>query len=179
MSRIGNRRLHIPAGVTVEVNDNNITVNGPKGKLDYTFDSLIDVKVEGEEVVCTRKNETKQAKSLHGTTNSLIKGMLTGVSDGFEKGLEIYGVGYRFNVSGNKVNISAGFSHPVSVQVPEGLKVEQVSNTEITVKGIDKQKVNNFAAEIRAWRRPEPYKGKGIRYKGERIRRKEGKKAAK
>ena len=93
MSRIGNRRLHIPAGVTVEVNDNNITVNGPKGKLDYTFDKLIEVKVEGEEVVCTRKNETKQAKSLHGTTNSLIKGMLTGVSDGFEKGLEIYGVG--------------------------------------------------------------------------------------
>ena len=179
MSRIGNRKLTIPAGVTATVDANTITVKGPKGELKYTFDKLISVNVEENVLTCTRANETKIAKSLHGTTNSLIAGMLKGVSEGYEKGLEITGVGYRFNVQGNKLNITAGFSHPVVVDVPEGLKLEQVSNTEITVSGIDKQKVNEFAAKIRDWRRPEPYKGKGIHYKGEHIRRKEGKKASK
>ena len=179
MSRIGNRKLTIPAGVTASVENNTITVNGPKGKLDFTFDKLISVNVDGEVITTTRANETKQAKSLHGTTNSIINNMLIGVSNGYEKGLEITGVGYRFNVQGNKINITAGFSHPVVVEVPSGLKVEQVSNTEITISGIDKQKVSEFAANVRNWRRPEPYKGKGIHYKGEHIRRKEGKKASK
>ncbi len=179
MSRIGNRKLNIPAGVTVTVTNNDVAVKGPKGELNLKVDERITVKVEENTVVCTRANETNASKSLHGTTNSLIENMMIGVSEGFEKGLEINGVGYRFNVNGNKVNITAGFSHPVIMDVPAGLSVEQVSNTEITIKGIDKQKVTEFAANIRKWRKPEPYKGKGIRYKGETIRRKEGKKAAK
>ena len=179
MSRIGNRKLAIPNGVTVTVDGNNVNVKGAKGELSYNFDELVNVNVTENEVEVTRKNETKTAKSLHGTTNSLIENMLEGVSNGFEKGLEINGVGYRFNVSGSKLTITAGFSHPVVMDVPAGLSVEQVSNTEITVKGIDKQKVSEFAANIRKWRKPEPYKGKGIRYKGEYVRRKEGKKAAK
>jgi len=179
MSRIGNRKLSIPAGVTATVDNNTITVKGQKGELNYTFDKLITVKVEENVITCERANETKQTKSLHGTTNSIIENMLIGVSEGYKKGLEINGVGYRFNVQGNKINITAGFSHPVVVEVPEGLKVEQVNNTEIEISGIDKQKVSEFAANIRKWRRPEPYKGKGIRYKGERVRRKEGKKASK
>jgi len=179
MSRIGNRKLIIPDGVTATVDGQNITVKGPKGELNLTFSELISVKVVDNTIECTRANETKEAKSLHGTTNSLIENMITGVSEGFEKGLEINGVGYRFNVSGNKLTVTAGFSHPVVIEVPSGLTVEQVSNTEITVKGIDKQRVSEFAANIRKWRKPEPYKGKGIRYKDERVRRKEGKKAAK
>ena len=179
MSRIGNRKLNIPAGVTANVEGNTITVSGSKGKLDFTFDSLVEVKIDGDVITTTRKNETKEAKSLHGTTNSIISNMLEGVSNGYSKGLEITGVGYRFNVQGNKINITAGFSHPVVVEVPSDLKVEQVSNTEITISGIDKQKVSEFAANIRKWRKPEPYKGKGIHYKGEHIRRKEGKKASK
>lgn len=179
MSRIGNRKLNIPSGVTATVDGNTIAVKGPKGELDFTFNKLITVTVLENTISTTRANETKEAKSLHGTTNSIIENMLIGVSEEYQKGLEIIGVGYRFNVQGNKVNINAGFSHPVAVEVPAGLKVEQVSNTEITVSGIDKQKVSEFAANIRAWRKPEPYKGKGIRYKGEFVRRKEGKKASK
>ncbi len=179
MSRIGNRILNIPDGVTVTVDNTNVTVKGSKGELSLVVSDLITVEVKDNTVLTKRKNETKNAKSLHGTTNSLINGMIIGVSQGYEKGLEISGVGYRFNVAGNKITITAGFSHPVVVDVPAGLSVEQVNNTEITIKGIDKQAVTKFAAEIRDWRKPEPYKGKGIRYKGERIRRKEGKKAAK
>ena len=179
MSRIGNRKLTIPAGVTVNIEENTVTVKGPKGELKYTYNPLITVKVEENTITTERANETKQTKSLHGTTNSLISGMLIGVNEGYSKGLEINGVGYRFNVQGNKLNITAGFSHPVSIDIPSDLKVEQVSNTEITISGIDKQKVSEFAANVRKWRKPEPYKGKGIRYKGEHIRRKEGKKASK
>ena len=179
MSRIGNRILEIPNGLTVTVEKSNVTVKGPKGELSLNIDDLITVEVKDNTVITKRQNETKKAKSLHGTTNSLINGMLIGVSKGYEKGLEISGVGYRFNVAGNKITVTAGFSHPVVVDVPNGLSVEQISNTEITIKGIDKQKVTKFAAEIRDLRKPEPYKGKGIRYKGEHIRRKEGKKAAK
>lgn len=179
MSRIGNRKLQIPNGVTATVESQTITVKGGKGELKYTFNPLISVEVSETEITTKRANESKEAKSLHGTTNSLIENMLIGVSEGYQKGLEITGVGYRFNIQGNKLNITAGFSHPVVVEVPEGLKLEQVSNTEITVSGIDKQKVSEFAANIRSYRKPEPYKGKGIRYKGEHIRRKEGKKASK
>lgn len=179
MSRIGNRKLDIPNGVTVTTEANVVNVKGPKGELSLNYDPLVDIVVSDNSVEVKRKNETKAAKSLHGTTNSLVENMIEGVSKGFERGLEINGVGYRFNVSGNKLTVTAGFSHPVVIDVPAGLSVEQVSNTEITVKGIDKQKVSEFAANIRKWRKPEPYKGKGIRYKGEYVRRKEGKKAAK
>ena len=179
MSRIGNRVLKVPAGVNVTVEGNTITVKGPKGELSYTFSKDITVEVKDETIKVTRANETKEVKSLHGTTNALISNMLIGVSEGFQKGLEAVGVGYRFNVNGKKVAISAGFSHPMEINVPDGLEVKQESNTEITVSGIDKQRVTEFAANIRKVREPEPYKGKGIRYKGEYVRRKEGKKAAK
>lgn len=179
MSRIGNRVLTIPAGVTVSIDGDTIKVKGPKGELEYTFNNSISVTESEGKLTVSRANELKTTKSLHGTTNALIANMLTGVSTGFEKGLEAVGVGYRFNVAGKKITVSAGYSHPVEMMVPEGLTVEGVSNTEITVKGIDKQLVSEFAANIRKIRQPEPYKGKGIRYKGEHIRRKEGKKAAK
>lgn len=179
MSRIGNRVLNIPEGVTCTIADNTITVKGPKGELSYTFDSAMTVAVEEGKLNVTRENETKRVKSLHGTTNALIANMLTGVSKGFQKGLEAVGVGYKFSVAGKKVTVNAGYSHPIEMTAPEGVSVEAVSNTEITVSGIDKQKVSEFAANIRKIRKPEPYKGKGIRYKGEYVRRKEGKKAAK
>ncbi len=179
MSRIGKRELVIPSGVTVTINDNTVSVKGPKGELSYNKADIITVEeVEGK-IITKRPNDNKITKQLHGTTNALLKNMLIGVTEGYQKGLEAVGVGYRFQVQGNKININAGFSHPVVVEVPADLKAEQVSNTEITISGIDKQKVTEFAANVRAIREPEPYKGKGIRYKGEHIRRKEGKKAAK
>ena len=179
MSRIGNRRLNIPEGVTVTVEGSTVTVKGPKGELTNTFNKELNISVEDNSVIVTRPNDIKTIKSLHGTTNALIKNMIIGVSEGYKKELEIVGVGYRFNVQGNKINVNAGFSHPVEIIVPDYLKVEQVNTTEIAISGIDKQKVSEFAANIRKLRKPEPYKGKGIRFKGEHIRRKEGKKAAK
>ena len=179
MSRIGNRIISIPEGVTVTVEANTITVKGPKGELSYTFNKDIIVTVKDNSIEVTRPNDLKLVKSLHGTTNALIKNMIIGVSEGYKKELEIVGVGYRFNVQGQKINVNAGFSHPVEVVAPSDLTVEQVNATEIAISGIDKQKVSEFAANIRKLRKPEPYKGKGIRFKGEYIRRKEGKKAAK
>ena len=179
MSRIGNRKINIPEGVTVTVNENVVTVKGPKGELTNSFNKDIKIDVNENILTITRPNDLKTTKSLHGTTNALIENMIIGVSEGYKKELEIVGVGYRFNVQGNKINVNAGFSHPVEVIVPSDLKAEQVSTTEIAISGIDKQKVSEFAANIRKLRRPEPYKGKGIRFKGEHIRRKEGKKAAK
>ena len=179
MSRIGNRELVIPAGVTVTNENNLITVKGPKGELKLVVSEPIVVEIREDKVYTKRPNDNKATKQLHGTTNSLIKNMIIGVTEGYSKGLEAVGVGYRFNVNGKKVAISAGFSHPMEINVPEGLEVKQESNTEITVSGIDKQRVTEFAAKIRKVREPEPYKGKGIRYKGEYVRRKEGKKAAK
>ena len=179
MSRIGKRELVIPAGVTVTVDKNTVTVKGPKGELSYVKPEIITVEeVEGK-IITKRPNDAKVSKQLHGTSNALIKNMIIGVTEGYAKSLEAVGVGYRFQVQGNKLNISAGYSHPVVFETPSDIKVEQVSNTEITVSGIDKQRVSEFAANIRAVREPEPYKGKGIRYKGEYVRRKEGKKAAK
>ena len=178
MSRIGNRKLTIPADVTVEVNAQEVTVKGSKGELKINVNPLIEVKVSEGVVETLQKQESKEANIFQGTTNSLISGMIEGVSKGFEKGLEAVGVGYRFAVSGNKITVSAGYSHPVIVEVPAGLKAELVSATEITISGIDKQKVAEFAANVRKIRKPEPYKGKGIRYKGEIVHRKEGKKAA-
>ena len=176
MSRIGNRIIAIPAGVTVSEENGVVTVKGPKGELKQPMLKDITMKVEGEEVKLERANEN--AKAMHGTMNSLINNMIIGVTKGYEKALEIVGVGYRFNVQCKKLVISAGYSHPVNMEVPEGITVESVSNTEINVKGIDKVLVGEFAANIRKVRKPEPYKGKGIRYKDEHIRRKEGKKAA-
>jgi len=176
MSRIGNRIIEVPAGVTVECNDNVVTVKGPKGELSQPLLKDITFKMEDGKVQFERKNEN--AKAMHGTMNALVQNMIVGVTKGYEKGLEIVGVGYRFNVQGKKLVIAAGYSHPVNMEVPEGITVESVSNTEITVKGIDKVLVGEFAANIRKVRQPEPYKGKGIRYKDEHIRRKEGKKAA-
>lgn len=179
MSRIGKRELVIPSGVTVTIEKNTVTVKGPKGELSYEKPSIITVEeVEGK-IITKRPNDAKTSKQLHGTTNALIKNMIVGVTDGYQKSLEAVGVGYKFQVQGNKINVNAGYSHPIVVEVPADLKAEQVNNTEITISGIDKQKVTEFAANIRAIREPEPYKGKGIRYKGEYVRRKEGKKAAK
>ena len=176
MSRIGNRIITVPAGVTVEFDNNIVTVKGPKGTLQQAMLKDISINIEEGKVTLERANEN--AKAMHGTMNSLISNMIKGVTEGYEKGLEIVGVGYRFNVQGKLLTISAGYSHPVKMEIPEGLTVESVSNTEITVKGIDKVLLGEFAANIRKVRMPEPYKGKGIRYKDEHIRRKEGKKAA-
>ncbi len=179
MSRIGKRKLTIPAGVTVEVNENTVIVKSTKGDLSLNIDPLVKVKVKENEIITSEVSESPRANVLVGTTNALIKNMLVGVSEGYTKGLEIVGVGYRFNVQGNKISISAGFSHPVEIVCPSGISVTLINANEITLSGIDKQKVSEFAAKIREIRSPEPYKGKGIRYKGEYIRRKEGKKAAK
>ena len=178
MSRIGERKLNIPEGVTVNIADNVITVKGPKGELSYKFSNLINVEVQDNLVLTKQVKKTKTANVMQGTTNSLINNMLIGVSAGFSKSLEAVGVGYRFNVSGNKITINAGYSHPVIMEAPKDLSVTSESNTEITIHGIDKQKVSEFAANVRKVREPEPYKGKGIRYKDEHVRRKEGKKAA-
>ena len=176
MSRIGNRILTIPAGVTVEVKENTVTVKGPKGELSTNIDRNIKVEVSENEVKITRKNDN--FKTIHGTTNANINNMIIGVSTGFEKKLESIGVGYRFALKGNELVVTAGYSHPVNVQIPTGITLESPSNTELLIKGIDKQAVGQFAAEVRAIREPEPYKGKGIRYSDEHIIRKEGKKAA-
>ncbi len=178
MSRIGERKLVIPEGVTVDVNENVVTIKGAKGELSLNVNPMITVSVSDGVVLTKQKNISKEANVYQGTTNSLINNMLIGVSNGFSKSLEAVGVGYRFNVQGNKIVINAGYSNPVEVLVPSDLSVSQESNTEITIHGIDKQKVSEFAANVRKVRKPEPYKGKGIRYKGEHIRRKEGKKAA-
>ena len=176
MSRIGNRLITIPEGVTVENVNNVVTVKGPKGTLTQPMLKDITMKQEGNQITLERLNEN--AKAMHGTMNALINNMITGVTNGYAKTLEIIGVGYRFNVQGNKLVVSAGYSHPVEMMIPEGLTVEANGNTEITVKGIDKVLVGEFSANIRKIRQPEPYKGKGIRYKDEHVRRKEGKKAA-
>ena len=176
MSRIGNRIITVPAGVTVEENNNIVTVKGPKGELSQVMLKDITMKQEENTIILERKNEN--AKAMHGTMNALLSNMIKGVSEGYAKTLEIIGVGYRFNVQGQKLVVSAGYSHPVNMDIPAGLTVEANGNTEITIKGIDKVLVGEFAAKVREVRQPEPYKGKGIRYKDEHIVRKEGKKAA-
>ena len=176
MSRIGNRVLNIPAGVTVETNGNIVTVKGPKGELSTEINKNITVNVEGEELTVTRKSDA--FKNFHGTANANISNMIIGVTKGFEKKLETVGVGYRFDVQCKKLKVTAGYSHPIMLDVPEGLTLEAPSNTELFIRGIDKQLVGEFAANVRKIRKPEPYKGKGIRYQDEHIIRKVGKKAA-
>ena len=177
MSRVGNRIIEIPASVTVSYEDNKVTVKGPKGELSTEINKNISVEVSENEVKVTRKNDAY--KAFHGTANANIRNMIIGVTEGFEKKLEAVGVGYRFQLKGKQLSVSAGYSHAVLVDIPSGITLEVPSNTELTVKGINKQLVGEFAANVRDIRRPEPYKGKGIRYVGEYIRRKEGKKASK
>ena len=175
MSRIGKMPIAVPAGVTVDIAENNkVTVKGPKGTLERVLPSEMDIKVEGTEIIVTRPNELKRMKSLHGLTRTLINNMVIGVTAGFEKKLEVNGVGYRAAKQGKKLNLSLGYSHPVEMEDPEGIETAVDGNI-IIVKGIDKEKVGQFAAEIRDKRRPEPYKGKGIKYVDETIRRKVGK----
>ena len=177
MSRIGRMPIAIPAGVTVEVAENNkVTVKGPKGTLERVLPAEMEIKVEGAEVVVSRPNDLKKMKSLHGLTRTLIANMVTGVTQGYEKVLEINGVGYKAQKNGKTLVLSLGYSHPVEMVDPEGLEsVVDTATNKITVKGIDKEKVGQYAAEIRDKRRPEPYKGKGIKYADEVIRRKVGK----
>ena len=175
MSRIGRLPVAIPAGVTVDIADKNVvTVKGPKGELVRVLPAEMEIKLEDGQVVVTRPNDLKKMKSLHGLTRTLIHNMVVGVSEGYEKALEVNGVGYRAQKSGKKLTLALGYSHPVEMIDPEGLE-SVVDGNKIIVKGIDKEKVGQYAAEIRDKRRPEPYKGKGIKYADEVIRRKVGK----
>lgn len=176
MSRIGRMPIAIPAGVTVVIAENNkVTVKGPKGTLERVLAPEMEIKVEGAEVVVTRPNDLKKMKSLHGLTRTLLNNMVVGVTDGYAKKLEVNGVGYKAAKAGNILTLSLGYSHPVEMEDPEGVETVLEGNNVIIVKGIDKEKVGQFAAEIRDKRRPEPYKGKGIKYATETIRRKVGK----
>ena len=176
MSRIGRLPIDIPAGVEVKIEEGNkVTVKGPKGTLEKCLPVEMTIKQEDNQVVVTRPNDLKKMKSLHGLTRSLIANMITGVSEGYEKKLEINGVGYRAQKQGKKLILSLGYSHPVEMEDPEGLESVLDGQNKITIKGIDKQKVGQYAAEIRELRKPEPYKGKGIKYADEVIRRKVGK----
>ena len=176
MSRIGRMPIAIPAGVTVEVAENNkVTVKGPKGTLERVMVPEMEIKVDGAVATVTRPNDLKRMKSLHGLTRTLLNNMIVGVTDGYEKVLEINGVGYRAQKQGKKLVLALGYSHPVEMEDPEGIETVLDGQNKITVKGIDKEKVGQYAAEIRDKRRPEPYKGKGIKYADETIRRKVGK----
>lgn len=177
MSRIGKIPVAIPSGVEVKVDGHVVTVKGSKGELTREFNPMMTIKVEGEEVIVERPDDSRQAKSLHGLTRTLIHNMVEGVHDGYSKKLELVGVGYRAALKGSDLEIQLGYSHPVIVKAPENITFEVPSQIEIIVKGISKEQVGQVAADIRAWRKPEPYKGKGVRYEGEYVRRKLGKAA--
>ena len=175
MSRIGKKPIELPSGVTVKQKDNFIEVKGPKGVLSGTFNSNMDIAVEGSQILVKRPDDQVHNRALHGLTRSLIANMVEGVTKGYEKRLQLVGVGYRVAKKGKNLILTVGYSHPVEMKPPTGIEVEVPSNTEIVVKGIDKQAVGQFAAQIRGVREPEPYKGKGIRYQGEKVRQKVGK----
>ncbi|HBI17493.1 MAG: 50S ribosomal protein L6 [Candidatus Moranbacteria bacterium GW2011_GWF2_34_56] len=177
MSRIGKKPIEIPQGVTVEMNANKITVSGSKGKMELVITHDVKVEIKDNLVTVDRANSSKKASAMWGTTNRLIGNMITGVSEGFSKVLELNGVGFRMEVNGKKLKMALGFSHPVEVEVPQNLEAKVENNT-LAISGIDKQAVGQFAAEIRSLKPVEPYKGKGFRYSGEIVRRKEGKKAS-
>ena len=177
MSRIGKKPITIPAGVEVKIDGNNVTVKGAKGELNYTHNADITVAVEENEVIVTRPSDDKEHRSLHGLTRTLIANMITGVSEGYSKTLEINGVGYRAQKQGNNLVMNLGYSHQVIVPEVEGIKIDVPSANQIVISGADKQLVGQFAADVRKKRPPEPYKGKGIKYSDEHIRRKEGKAA--
>lgn len=175
MSRIGKKPIAIPEGVDVKPDGTVLTVKGPKGTLTRTLHEEVTVKVEGNEISVERPSDHKLHRALHGTTRSIIANMVEGVTNGFSKTLELVGVGYRATKSGSNLTLNVGYSHPVEITPEQGIEFEVPAQTQIIVKGIDKERVGQIASEIRAVRRPEPYKGKGIRYQGERVRRKEGK----
>ncbi|WP_084385202.1 50S ribosomal protein L6 [Streptococcus pneumoniae] len=175
MSRIGNKVIVLPAGVELANNDNVVTVKGPKGELTREFSKDIEIRVEGTEVTLHRPNDSKEMKTIHGTTRALLNNMVVGVSEGFKKELEMRGVGYRAQLQGSKLVLAVGKSHPDEVEAPEGITFELSNPTTIVVSGISKEVVGQTAAYVRSLRSPEPYKGKGIRYVGEFVRRKEGK----
>ena len=176
MSRVGKMPIAVPAGVTVDIAENNlVTVKGPKGELQRQFAPEMTIKLDGSELVVERPNDLKRNKSLHGLTRALLNNMVVGVTDGFQKTLLIVGVGYRASMAGSDLNLSLGYSHPIVYKAPEGITIEVPEQTKIIVKGINKEVVGQVAAEIREYRQPEPYKGKGIKYDTENIRRKVGK----
>lgn len=175
MSRIGKKPIEIPAGVTVTLDGNKVTVKGPKGELTNTFHQDLAISIEDNIINVSRPSDSKEHRSIHGTTRSLIANMVEGVSKGYEKTLELVGVGYRAQKQGKKLVLNVGYSHPVEFDPEDGLEIEVPANTKIIVKGYNKEKVGALASDIRAVRPPEPYKGKGIRYEGEAVRRKEGK----
>ena len=177
MSRIGKKPVLVPAGVTVTVDNTTVTVKGPKGELTRTFSELISIKEEGEELLVVRNDDTTDSNAQQGITRTLLHNMVVGVSEGFEKKLELTGVGYRATLKGKDLDLSLGYSHPVIYPAPENISFLVPDNTHITVQGISKEQVGQVAAEIRMKRPPEPYKGKGIHYEGEHIRRKLGKAA--
>ena len=176
MSRIGKKPVAIPSGVTAEMKDGQLSVKGPKGTLSIGLDDLVEYAVEAEQIVVTPANDTKPARSHWGMQRTLVSNLIEGVTEGFTKVLEISGVGYRAQAQGRKLKLQLGFSHDVDIDLPEGIEVKTPDNTTVEISGIDKQKVGQVAAEIRRWRKPEPYKGKGIKYRGEFVFRKEGKK---
>ena len=178
MSRIGKLPVSVPAGVEVSINGNEVTVKGPKGELTRSFYSALTIEqAEDNSIVVSRPDDERESRAQHGLTRTLINNMVIGVSEGYSKTLELVGVGYRAAFKGDKLEMNLGFSHPVIVEKPEGINFECPDQAKIVVSGIDKQQVGQVAADIRKWRKPEPYKGKGIRYQGEHIRRKEGKTA--
>ncbi|MEX2353083.1 MAG: 50S ribosomal protein L6 [Gammaproteobacteria bacterium] len=177
MSRIANYPVKVPGGVEVNISGNVVRVKGSKGEMTHAVHQHVDVALEDSQISISVKNKSKFANALSGTTRALLQNMVTGVSDGFERKLEIIGVGYRAQAQGNKLNLTLGFSHPVDFEIPKGITIETPSQTEIVIKGTDKQQVGQVAANIRAYRPPEPYKGKGVKYSDERIVRKEAKKA--
>ncbi|MBX7159001.1 MAG: 50S ribosomal protein L6 [Acidimicrobiia bacterium] len=178
MSRIGKKPVGIPSGVDVSVDGTTVTVKGPKGTLTQVVPAEVEITREGDDVVVTRPNDQPRVRAMHGLARSLLANMVTGVTEGYSRELEIVGVGYRATAKGKGIEILVGYSHPVEVNPPEGIEFEVPSNTRIVVRGIDKQKVGQVAADIRKIRKPEPYKGKGIRYAGEYVRRKAGKTGA-
>lgn len=178
MSRIGRKPVQIPKGVTVKTTDGVITVKGPKGELSAKVHPSISVKVEPQEALVSRVSDLKKDRALHGLWRALLQNMIHGVTEGYAKKLEIVGVGYRAELKGKKLQLQIGYSHPILFNPPEGIKIEVPAQTSITISGIDKQLVGLVAAKIRSFRQPEPYKGKGIKYEGEYIRRKAGKAAA-
>lgn len=175
MSRIGRKPIEIPNGVDITVNEHHVTVKGPKGTLSRELHQDMNISIEGNVLTVTRPSDNKTHRSLHGTTRSVLNNMIVGVTQGYEKVLELVGVGYRASKQGNKLVLNVGFSHPVEFEPEEGIEFEVPSNTKIIVRGINKERVGEVASNIRAVRKPEPYKGKGIKYEGERIIRKEGK----
>lgn len=175
MSRIGNKPIEIPSGVTVAKDGNKVTVKGPKGELTNTFHAEMIINIEDNTITVSRPSDAKDHRSMHGTTRSLLANMVEGVSKGFEKSLELIGVGYRAQKQGKKLVLNVGYSHPVEFNPEDGIEIDVPSNTKVVVKGYNKERVGALAADIRAVRPPEPYKGKGIRYEGEYVRRKEGK----